>query len=139
MTGNTNARSNFAGGVHNYSTEEQVVGTWQNADGTRQPLYEKTVYLPRITGTDRDVLIFNMSSISNSVLTSITDFGFYNTSTMVYQPYSLNYQARENNTTIWYFVYGTTEIRMYKGSTDWWRNWSVRMTIQYIKTTDTPI
>ena len=107
--------------MHNYSTEEKVVGTWND-----KPLYEKTFFAVAITNNtenfvsgnfgDRTLIHFqpDFNGMSNNLTSSnsFSDTLFINTS----------------NELVYYF---------FKNST-WWEGFNTAdITVQYTKTTDT--
>ncbi len=108
--------------MHNYSTEEKVVGTW--IDG--KPLYEKTIVYDGIVKTDTK--IYQNESIDEIV--NVSNKCFYDTSfnkwnTEINSTYNLGITARG------YYLQG--EVNSAYGD----RITKCRCTIQYTKTTDT--
>ncbi len=122
------------GGVHNYSTEEQVIGTWQNADGTRQPLYEKT-----IRGTFPKRSWNNLFYDSNINIKNYFGnyFGTYNNNV-----YTIGLDFLGDSSVLdWH---ANTFLRNHKALLCYYRGNNTEdyinynITIQYTKTTDTP-
>ena len=108
--------------MHNYSTEEKVVGTW--IDG--KPLYEKTIVYDGIVKTDTK--IYQNESIDEIV--NVSNKCFYDTlfnkwNTEITSTYNLGIIARGD--------YLQGEVNSEYGD----RITKCRCTIQYTKTTDT--
>lgn len=100
---------------NNYSTEEQVVGTW--IDG--KPLYRKTIYITNLS-TQQSYGISNVDVI-------YVDYGHsfvsWDLNTLVYTPQRANFTINKTQGIIW-------------GETSGLSDWKGYITLEYTKTTD---
>lgn len=113
----------------NYSTEEQVVGTW--IDG--KPLYQKTLFYQNYAlssgynelpiGTNNvDVVVDTKAYVSNSTHTN-------------YRPMN-SYTLEDDDNSIYYIVNVESNV-LYLVTKTSWSTPNIHFTIQYTKTTDT--
>lgn len=109
---------------HNYSTEEQIVGTW--IDG--KPIYEKTLVITSFTGGDSTV---NHNIENMDVTTARVIDGYYLVFGSVPIPPNCYYNADAYTTT---YIDNNTTIHLRLGNT--WTCTKVVITIQYTKITD---
>lgn len=134
INGNTVYCGGFSGGNKslNYSTEEQVVGTW--IDG--RPLYQKTY---DITGISISENTWYDYIIDNTGIDFVTKIEGYRVSSSKNQTIPMNqYKASDSSVQGCTFLYNADlpgiAIRPTLNNTDYGTHWYV--TIQYTKTTD---
>lgn len=109
---------------HNYSTTEQVIGTW--IDG--KPLYEKTiVYTPSGTISSNTTI----ANIPNAKVMRVTEATAYNPSEN--RGYALP-DVRSNGGTK--FTYDNGDVTLEIINDSWSSSWTFYVTVQYTKTTD---
>lgn len=125
MIGNTNSQSKAK---HNYSTDEQVVGTW--IDG--KPLYEKTLHF---TKTGKISAGFDVSDIILEIynLKSVDGYFIYTFATdniIATVPYGRYFAVYTNTTN------NTYTATVYSDFTSNTADFEFFITIQYTKTTD---
>lgn len=111
---------------NNYSTDEQVVGTW--IDG--KPLYQKTVEITTPSALDTNTNVYDLSSLSISNIVYMNGYIINSTG----NEYPLNYHNKgtQDYATTWY---RSGAIGMAVGS-DSTKNKTAYVTLQYTKTTD---
>ena len=123
----------FMDAGNNYSTEEQVVGTW--IDG--KPIYQKTISCGVLPDKTTKTVAHNISNID--IITSLQGFAIRNTSTSGSTAYMISLQHADydegNNVRL---TANKTNIII---TTDLKNGWSTNfttsyVTIQYTKTTD---
>ena len=131
------------GGTLNYSTEEQVVGTW--IDG--KPLYQKcyqgvfpsTLGPGIVIGNISDILDYAASDVTITKITGMVNWSAGSTYGTVSIPYYLDNPSSSGYTGNWIALYTDTSVGKIKaniGTTSPVKNCPYMLVIQYIKTTD---
>jgi hypothetical protein len=116
---------------HNYSTDEQVVGTW--IDGST--IYEKTFYVDNIRYTTACTYL-EIGSISNA--NNIIELVGILSNSAKTRMYNLPYIAPTNNSKYTYTVFDFTgeygnPNSVFFYATDTWPTASLKITIRYTK------
>ena len=107
---------------HNYSTEEQIIGTWING----KPLYEKVIN-GTMTGSPSDwTNFYDCSNLNIDNMISIKGFFNYNNERNIYI---------DSRYTSFSYVYNTKFIQYYNTGLGQY-NFETTLIIQYTKTTD---
>lgn len=109
------------GGAHNYSTDEQVIGTW--TDG--KPLYEKTIEFPI---TQSNGYTNYTHGISDIVPISCEGYAASSDGTNIYS-------AGANTISSLGFAFNTEYVNAYQ-SGSYFVGYNARVVIRYTKTTD---
>lgn len=118
-----NAHSGGGSGM-NYSTEEQVVGTWID----NKPLYAKTiVYTPSGTISSNTTI----ANVPNAKVMRVTEATAYNSSEN--RGYTLPDVRANGGTKI---TYDDGDVTLEIISDSWSSSWTFYVTVQYTKTTD---
>lgn len=113
-----------------YSTEERMIGQW--IDG--KPLYQKTVSVTTPNSSEYTELSLSMTDVANAFITNGSYIEITSGSTLQRIPIN-NIQA----TTLLQINSSGTLSCIVKVTDTNWRNRAMKLTLQYTKTTDSPI
>ena len=126
--------------VRQYSTDEHIIGTWQNSDGTVKPLYEKTLYFTLETWSWASEDNGWSTPISTYVLNSDTFFitRAVNLTQRRQLPDYMSYNGNTSFGSSIHTSYGNIYIDMGSSRNKaFFETDSFLMVVQYTKTTDT--
>lgn len=115
--------------VHNYSTEEHMIGTW--IDGS--PLYQRTIITEALGSNDMSL---DLVQLTNENIIKL-DFNLVSAIRNEVKPSTSYYEGAQG----WYYVTVTdlNTIRIYRSGAIYRATWHGEITIQYTKTNDSPI